>query len=165
MGMVSFLKEAGEKLFGHKPEIAAAVADPGNGDKVAAANAAASDAIKTYLHTLDLPADDLTIRFNGANQSVTVAGLVADQSTREKIVLCCGNVSGVSAVIDEIQCPEAADPCVYHQVQSGDNLSRIARMVYGDANKYPIIFEANKPMLKHPDKIYPGQVLRCPPLA
>jgi nucleoid-associated protein YgaU len=28
--------------------------------------------------------------------------------------------------------------------------------------KYPAIFEANKPMLKDPDKIYPGQVLRIP---
>ena len=32
-----------------------------------------------------------------------------------------------------------------------------------DANKYPLIFEANKPMLTHPDKIYPGQMLRIPP--
>jgi nucleoid-associated protein YgaU len=30
--------------------------------------------------------------------------------------------------------------------------------------KYGIIFEANKPMLKSPDLIYPGQVLRIPQL-
>ncbi len=36
--------------------------------------------------------------------------------------------------------------------------------MYGDANKYQAIFEANKPMLMDPDKIYPGQVLRIPPL-
>jgi nucleoid-associated protein YgaU len=47
---------------------------------------------------------------------------------------------------------------------SGDNLSHIARKYYGDANKYPVIFEANRPMLSHPDKIYPGQSLRIPPL-
>ena len=45
----------------------------------------------------------------------------------------------------------------------GDNLSKISKMHYGDPNKYMTIFEANKPMLKHPDKIYPGQMLRIPP--
>ena len=49
-------------------------------------------------------------------------------------------------------------------VEKGDTLSKIAKEVYGNANKYPAIFEANKPMLSHPDKIYPGQVLRIPPL-
>lgn len=49
-------------------------------------------------------------------------------------------------------------------VEKGDTLSKIAKEVYGNANKYPQIFEANKPMLSHPDKIYPGQVLRIPPL-
>jgi nucleoid-associated protein YgaU len=47
-------------------------------------------------------------------------------------------------------------------VQKGDTLSKVAKEMYGDANKYPQIFEANKPMLTHPDKIYPGQKLRIP---
>lgn len=51
----------------------------------------------------------------------------------------------------------------FYTVQKGDTLSAIARTQYGDANAYPRIFEANKPMLSHPDKIYPGQVLRIPP--
>lgn len=165
MGIVSFLKEAGEKLFGHKPEVAAAVAEPSNAEKAAAANAAASEAIKNYLRTQNLPADDLNITFDGATQIVKVSGLVADQATREKVTVCCGNVQGVAGVEDDMQCAEPADECTYHTVVSGDNLSKIAKAVYGDANKYPVIFEANKPMLTHPDKIYPGQVLRCPPLA
>ena len=45
----------------------------------------------------------------------------------------------------------------------GDTLSAIAKEVYGDANKYPVIFEANKPMLSSPDRIYPGQKLVIPP--
>ena len=49
-----------------------------------------------------------------------------------------------------------------YTVEKGDTLSRIAKEMYGDAGKYPAIFEANKPMLKDPDKIYPGQVLRIP---
>ncbi len=55
--------------------------------------------------------------------------------------------------------PEAT----YYTVVSGDTLSKISKQAYGDANKYMKIFEANKPMLTHPDKIYPGQVLRIPP--
>ena len=50
-----------------------------------------------------------------------------------------------------------------YTVQKGDTLSKISKEQYGDANKYQQIFEANKPMLTHPDKIYPGQVLRIPP--
>ena len=52
----------------------------------------------------------------------------------------------------------------FHTVMRGDTLSKIAKNFYGDAMKYPLIFEANKPMLSHPDKIYPGQVLRIPPI-
>lgn len=49
-----------------------------------------------------------------------------------------------------------------YTVEKGDTLSGIAKKMYGNANKYPQIFEANMPMLKDPDKIYPGQVLRIP---
>ena len=52
-----------------------------------------------------------------------------------------------------------------HEVTAGDTLSKIAKEFYGNANEYPRIFEANKPMLTHPDKIYPGQNLRIPPKA
>ncbi len=55
--------------------------------------------------------------------------------------------------------PESA----YREVKSGDTLSKIAKEAYGDANAYMQIFEANKPMLSNPDKIYPGQMLRIPP--
>jgi nucleoid-associated protein YgaU len=51
-----------------------------------------------------------------------------------------------------------------YTVVKGDTLSKIAKEFYGDAMKYPVIFEANKPMLSHPDKIYPGQMLRIPPV-
>lgn len=165
MGMISFLKEAGEKLFGKAPEVAAAIAEPSNEEKIAAANAAASDAIKHYISTQNLPVDGLTVSFNGADQIVTVSGLVPTQEIREKIVLCCGNVQLVAGVADEMQCAEPADECQYHLVSRGDTLSAVAKQFYGNANAYMQIFEANKPMLSHPDKIYPGQVLRIPPKA
>jgi nucleoid-associated protein YgaU len=62
---------------------------------------------------------------------------------------------------------EVANPkpeATFYTVKKGDYLSKIAKEVYGDASKYNVIFEANKPMLKDPDLIYPGQVLRIPPL-
>jgi len=165
MGMISFLKEAGEKLFGHSPEIAAAVAEPSNAEKAAAANTAAATAIGSYIRAQNLPADQLTITFDGATQFVTVAGTVADQVTKEKIVLCCGNVQNVAGVNDEIETSEPADASQYHLVAHGDTLSAIAKKFYGNANAYPKIFEANQPMLSNPDKIYPGQLLRIPPQA
>ena len=75
-----------------------------------------------------------------------------------------GNVAGVASVNDLIVVSAPAPEAQYHTVVSGDNLSKIAKKFYGDANKYPVIFEANKPMLQHPDKIYPGQMLRIPPV-
>ena len=59
----------------------------------------------------------------------------------------------------------AAAEARFHTVVRGDTLSAIAKQFYGDAGKYNAIFEANRPMLSHPDKIYPGQVLRIPPQA
>ena len=48
-------------------------------------------------------------------------------------------------------------------VVSGDSLSKIAKREYGNANDWKRIFEANKDILKDPDKIYPGQKLKIPP--
>jgi nucleoid-associated protein YgaU len=165
MGIISFFKEAGEKLFGKKPEVAAAIAEPSNAEKAAAASTAAGDAIKDYIRAQNLPADDLQVGFDGATQVVTVAGLVDNQATKEKILLCCGNVHGVAGVDDQIQCSEPAEQCQFHMVERGDTLSAIAKKYYGNANAYMKIFEDNKPMLSHPDKIYPGQNLRIPPQA
>ena len=50
-----------------------------------------------------------------------------------------------------------------YEVRSGDSLSKIAKQEYGNANEWRRIFEANKDVLKDPDKIYPGQKLRIPP--
>jgi nucleoid-associated protein YgaU len=68
-------------------------------------------------------------------------------------------------VDDQLSVASTEPQSQYHRVVSGDTLSKIAKQYYGDISKYPEIFEANQPMLKDPDKIYPGQVLRIPPLA
>jgi nucleoid-associated protein YgaU len=171
MGIISFFKDAGEKLFGHK-EAAAVVeqakAAPSDAElqaKAAEANKVAGQAIEKYIQAQNLMVDGLQVAFDGAAGSVTVAGTAVDQATREKTVLCCGNVTGVSDVHDLLAVKEPADESKYHEVKRGDTLSAIAKTHYGNANAYPQIFEANKPMLSHPDKIYPGQVLRIPPAA
>ena len=157
MGLFSFIKEAGEKLFG-TGEAAAASAAPD-------ANAKAAAAIKKYIETLKLPIENLTVSFDGATSVVSVGGTTPDQATREKVLLAAGNVAGVSEVQDTIEVTHPEPEAQFHTVVRGDTLSAIAKQFYGNANKYMVIFEANKPMLSDPDKIYPGQVLRIPPVA
>lgn len=95
---------------------------------------------------------------------VHIKGDAPDQETKEKAILTAGNVAGIGEVREEIAADDGKDEATFHTVEKGDSLSMIAKKVYGDAMKYPVIFEANKPMLTDPDLIYPGQVLRCPPL-
>jgi nucleoid-associated protein YgaU len=166
MGLMSFIKEAGEKLFGRGEAKAAqdAVQAAPTPEAIAAMSAAAGKAIADYIATQNLPTSGLDISFDAPTGAVTVAGTVDNQATKEKILLCCGNVSGVASVNDLLVVNAPEPEAQWHTVVSGDNLSKIAKKFYGDANKYPTIFEANKPMLSHPDKIYPGQMLRIPPL-
>ena len=165
MGMISFIKEAGEKLFGigkaQAAEPAAAAASP---EQLAALNQTASQAIATYIQSMKLNVEALEVAFDGASGTVTVAGIATDQATKEKVVLCCGNVAHVAAVNDLITVATPEPESQMYTVVKGDNLSKISKAFYGTPNKYPQIFEANKPMLSHPDKIYPGQVLRIPPV-
>ena len=106
------------------------------------------------------------------DDTITIRGEAASQE--EKVVLAMGNVKGVSNVDDSILISSAAAAAEnpesrqaqgesrFYTVRSGDTLSKIAREFYGDANAYMRIFEANRPMLKDPDLIYPGQALRIP---
>jgi nucleoid-associated protein YgaU len=165
VGLLSFIKEAGEKLF-NKAEAKAAIteaqADPSAEEKQKAASDAAAEAITNYVHAMNLDATGLLVTFDAKSGVVTVYGVAPDQQTREKIVLCCGNVAGVSSVNDMMSVDQSADEAKYYTVVSGDTLSKISKQYYGNANQYMKIFEANKPMLTHPDKIYPGQMLRIP---
>ena len=163
MSLISFLESAGEKLFGRPAAAAPASAPPPD---IAALNATAGAAIEKYIGSQHLTADGLNVAYDGATQTVTVSGVAPDQATKEKIVLCCGNVAAVSKVDDLLTVATPSEPAsTYREVKSGDTLSKIAKDAYGDANAYPQIFEANRPMLSNPDKIYPGQVLRIPPKA
>ncbi|MBP6395398.1 MAG: peptidoglycan-binding protein LysM [Giesbergeria sp.] len=163
MGLFSFIKDAGEKLFGGKEAQAAtptAAAAPSPADL----NAKAAKAIETYITAQNLGASALQVAYDGAQGKVTVQGEAPTQAAKEKITLCCGNVASVTSVENLMSVTNPEPEAQYHDVVRGDTLSAIAKTYYGDANKYPKIFEANKPMLSNPDKIYPGQKLRIPAL-
>lgn len=164
MGLFGFIKEAGEKLFGAKEvEQAAASQDKASLDQL---NAKAGAAIKHYIETQNLGVSNLAVAFDGATGKVTVTGSAPSREAFEKVTLAAGNVTAVQQVDNQMQIAGGAPvaEAQYHDVVKGDTLSAIAKKYYGDANKYNAIFEANKPMLSHPDKIYPGQKLRIPPL-
>jgi nucleoid-associated protein YgaU len=164
MSLLSFIKEAGQKLFNKADDKPAAAAASSAAD-VAALNAKAGEAIQAYVEQQKLGIEGLDVQFDGATGKVTLSGQAPSQDASEKAALCCGNVQNVASVDNLITVVEAAPEAQFHDVAKGDTLSAIARKFYGDANKYNAIFEANRPMLSHPDKIYPGQKLRIPPLA
>lgn len=150
MGAFDFVKDAGEKLFGRNKEEEQKLTD-----------AQKATALQAYVTKLGLPVKDLVVGFAGG--TAAVHGLAANQADKEKAILAVGNAAGVEKVDDRIRVEKPEPPAVFYTVKSGDSLSKIAKAQYGNAMKYPAIFEANKPMLTDPDKIYPGQVLRIPP--
>lgn len=155
MEIFKFLKSAGAKLIG------------------------TDDATKSKKLTEEIIGSGLSVdNFNAviSNDKVSVYGVAGKQAIKEKILLMVGNREGIETVEDHmtvkdaVQEVKAGQPVVkepeaqFYTVVKGDTLGAIAKKFYSDANKYPQIFEANKPMLKNPDLIYPGQVLRIPKL-
>lgn len=152
MGLFSFIKDKGAKIFGNKETEA-----PAEQKKEVQAQA-----LLDYVKQLGLPYNRL--KLSVTDDDVKVEGEVAAQEDAEKIVLAIGNVEGVDQVDNLMTVATPAAQAQFYTVVSGDTLSKISKQFYGDANKYNTIFEANMPMLNHPDKIYPGQVLRIPNL-
>ena len=156
MGLIDFIKGAGEKLFGSDEPSAAEAAE-----KLAAEYRAAA-ALGNAVRNMKIPIENLDVKLS--DSVAIISGTTADQAHAELAALVVGNSQGVSQVDNRIVVQNPAPEAVYYTVVSGDSLSKIAKTQYGDAMKYPEIFEANKPMLSDPNKIYPGQVLRIPPL-
>ena len=169
MGLFSFIKNAGKKL--------------GIGDDE---DAPAADAVKKELDSFDLGTQNVEVSVDG--DKCVLKGVVADQTAFEKAVIAVGNTLGISKVeaadlkvvapdsglkftqadmADLIKASAPASEPVLYTVKKGDNLWKIAESHYGKGKgaKHTLIFDANRPMLSHPDKIYPGQVLRIPDLS
>lgn len=173
MGLFTFVKEAGQAMFGDDEDQA------GKEALAAVLERKREKKLAEMVSEVGIPAENLKIDIH--DDTVTITGSTPTQESREKIVLLIGNTVGVARVddrlrvtgaIEKAEAPTAADGAtgetteggaVFHTVARGDTLSAIAKKYYGNAGKYPAIFEANKPLLSDPDKIYPGQVLRIPP--
>jgi nucleoid-associated protein YgaU len=147
MSLLNFIKGVGEKLFGGSE-----------------AKAATAEELKKELDKHGLGASGVEISVDGDKVSVT--GEVASTEEAEKIALALGNTLGVSQVESLITVATPTAAAVFYTVVKGDTLWKIAETQYGSGKgaKHTVIFEANRPMLSHPDKIYPGQVLRIPAL-
>ena len=177
MGFWDFVKDAGKSVFGPaeaaEPKVeqkaapqAAPQTEAPKADAPKAEDAETTrklDALNAEVAALGLNSGDVRLYLTG--DSVKVVSKGADRATMEKLILAVGNIKGIARVEADLPedpaAPRAAEP-VFHEVQKGENLSQIAKKYLGDANKYRVIFEANRPMLSDPDKIYPGQMLRIP---
>lgn len=147
MGLFSFIKDAGTKLFG-------------GGDSPEEQAAKATAEIKKFQLS-----DTVSAIVEG--DQITLTGECPTLLAKQKVLTIAGNIAGIAKVVDNMTVAEPAaelSDSNFYDVKPGDNLSKISKEVYGDPNKYPTIFEANKPMLTHPDKIYPGQKLVIPAL-
>lgn len=156
MGIFSFLKNSGSKILSKDEESKVSNAGSAEAEKIKI------DAMLRAVHALNLPVTNLSLDIH--DDTVTVHGQAETQVAKELVVLTLGNNMGVSKVDDRISVVKPEPEATFYEVEKGDSLSKIAKQFYGDAMKYNSIFEANKPMLKDPNLIYPGQVLRIPKL-
>lgn len=148
MGLFTFIKEAGAKIFGGSAE------------------AATPEKLKEEVKGHGFDASKFGIDVEG--DRVKVSGQAASQEEAEKIILSLGNTYGVAEVdTSELQIQQPAAESTMYTVQKGDTLWAIAEKHYGKGKgaKYTEIVKANSPPVKDPDMIQPGWVLRIPPLS
>lgn len=167
MGIFSFAKDIGDKIFNRDDEQHQAQtetkADANTPAKTTEPSAqSVANILLRRIQQQNLNISDLKVKYNGSTDTAEISGTAKTQADREKAIIAIGNVQNVAKVIDNIDIQEDAPESTMYTVKSGDSLSKIAEDVYGSADEYMKIFEANKPMLSDPNKIYPGQVLRIP---
>lgn len=168
MGLFSFLREAGKKIFK-------------TGEDAKTENQAASQeaihqqqlqALRAHVQSLGLNIQNLDVRFSGEEGAIVLTGTAASKADYEKAALMAGNVAGIFKVDNQMTIAAAATPTATaepdsdtYEIKKGDTLWAIAEKYYGSGAKYPEIVKANQPMIKDADEIYPGQTLRIPKLA
>ncbi len=134
------------------------------GEKFREGIANMAEGIKDRIQGHKTDVKDLEVEEAGDGR-VVLKGKAKNRTEAEKAIVAAGNTPGVGEVEAHIDIEDEPDQTVFYTVKSGDTLSKIAKEHYGDAMKYPVIFEANTPMLSDPDKIYPGQTLRIPSIS
>lgn len=144
MALFDFMKNVGANLFGKgkkEDEAVATLLEEELGDRI----------------------QGLTVSFEDG--AIDLKGICDSQATKEKAILLAGNVKGVERVLDDgLTTAEVEELAEFYTIVSGDSLSKIAKRYYGDAMKYPLLFEANREVIKDPNLIYPGQRIRIPKL-
>lgn len=164
MDLFGFAKDIGRRIFRTEDE--------------------AVDKIRELIESNNPGVTDLEVKFE--NGIVSLGGVCDSTAAMQKCVLLAGNVKGVVDVYANKMTvkPQAAKPAQagaskaekapqpvaeeaeekieFYVIQSGDTLSKLAKKYYGDARKYPRIFEANREVIQDPDKIFVGQKIRIP---
>jgi nucleoid-associated protein YgaU len=157
MGIFNFVKEAGSKVgLGESPSKAAAEAQKDE----ELMELREGNKLLRFIRDMDLGIENPKVKFDDG--VATVWGTAPNQKVKENTILAIGNCAGVAKVDDRMEVVEPSAEAVFHTVQKGDTLGAIAKQYLGKASRYTEIFEANQPVLKDPNLIYPGQVLRIP---
>ena len=165
MGLFDFVRDAGEKIFGKDDDNPKAKAGAPAPQAAPPKTGPTWDEIREKALTQLIEKHGFGVSglvIDVAGERVTIKGRVPTQADREKVVLVLGNTAGIAQVDDQLEVERKEPEAQFYTVKAGDTLSKIAKQYYGNPNKYPTIFEANRPMLQNPDKIYHGQVLRIP---
>ena len=141
MGLFDFVKSVGNKIFNRDDE--------------------AAEKIQQHIEADNPGIKDIKVAFNDG--VVSIAGAADSPEAMEKAVLMAGNIKGVGEVRAEaVKVPAAGPKTEYYVIESGDTLWKLAKKYYGNAMDYPKIFEANREVIKDPDKIFVGQKIRIP---
>lgn len=161
MGLFDFIKGIGKKNTAPAEPQAAPASTPAATPVEPSAQEIANKLLG-HIKALGLPVTGLSVSYNGASDLATIKGQVQTQADKEKIVLAVGNIDHVAQVDDQMTVATPEPESQFYTVKSGDTLSKISKEFYADANQYNKIFEANRPLLKDANDIFPGQVLRIP---
>lgn len=141
MGLLSFAKNIGKKLFNKEED--------------------APEKIKSHVEEDNPGVNDLSVSID--NGVVSLSGEAKSAEAKEKAILLAGNIKGVNEVqFDNLSAPESTEKIEYYEIVSGDTLSAVAKKYYGSSSAYMKIFEANREVIKDPNKIYVGQKIRIP---
>jgi nucleoid-associated protein YgaU len=144
MGLFDFVRNIGKNLFSQD-------------------DAEASEKIKAEIEAANPGVSDLDVQYDPQSGKVALSGTADSAAAMQKAVLMAGNVQGVGEVeAANLAHPQEQEQVEYYLIEKGDTLSKIAKQFYGDANKYPRIFEANREVIKDANLIFPGQKIRIP---